>query len=179
MFEKINHGALRLPPYHPDFNPIEMTWTAIKVAAKNVNWNVSQTMELIREKVNWKGQKEWSEKKSLTENWKRSEMNIGRATILLTKWRNNYSSLMQLRIWKLSLKVRATITVMKLCQVPRIITWYASRKDFISGISPSVTVLNNNKCKCIKNIKCNNNVCVYDKICPCRKVGYRNWISNL
>lgn len=37
MFEKINHGALRLPPYHPDFNPIEMTWTAIKVAAKNVN----------------------------------------------------------------------------------------------------------------------------------------------
>lgn len=37
MFKKINHGALRLPPYHPDFNPIEMAWTAIKVAAKNVD----------------------------------------------------------------------------------------------------------------------------------------------
>ncbi|CAB3256512.1 unnamed protein product [Arctia plantaginis] len=39
-----------------------MVWAAIKghVAAKNVDWNVTRTMELIREKVNLMGQEEWS-----------------------------------------------------------------------------------------------------------------------
>ncbi|GBP26282.1 hypothetical protein EVAR_95450_1 [Eumeta japonica] len=33
-----NHSVLRLPPYHPDLNPIEMAWANIKgyVSSKNV-----------------------------------------------------------------------------------------------------------------------------------------------
>ncbi|CAG4907110.1 unnamed protein product [Colias eurytheme] len=62
MFKKYNHNVLRLPPYHPDLNPIEMAWAAIKghVAIKNVDWNVTRTMELIQEKVTLLGEKQWS-----------------------------------------------------------------------------------------------------------------------
>lgn len=45
------HEVLRLPPYHPDLNPIEMAWSDIKqyVGRKNVNWSLKKCIELIKE----------------------------------------------------------------------------------------------------------------------------------
>lgn len=47
-----NHNILRLPPYHPDLNPIEMAWSMIKqyVGSKNVKWNINNAIELVKEK---------------------------------------------------------------------------------------------------------------------------------
>lgn len=73
------HAVLRLPPYHPDLNPIEMAWAAIKghVAQKNVTWNVEDIMKLIEEKVNSMGEPEWSrlciKVRSTEEEYKKNE----------------------------------------------------------------------------------------------------------
>lgn len=38
IITKAGHTVLRLPPYHPDLNPIEMIWGAVKnaIASRNV-----------------------------------------------------------------------------------------------------------------------------------------------
>lgn len=56
-----NHTVLRLPPDHPDLNPVEIAWTAIKeyVAKKSISWNINNAMELVKQKVNLMGQEEW------------------------------------------------------------------------------------------------------------------------
>ena len=48
------HEILRLPPYHPDLNPIEMIWSQIKrmVASKNTTFRVNDVLELTNEAFN-------------------------------------------------------------------------------------------------------------------------------
>lgn len=47
------HNILRLPPYHPDLNPIELVWADIKeyMARRQVSYTISQTEMLCKEKV--------------------------------------------------------------------------------------------------------------------------------
>lgn len=61
ILNEAGHSTLRLPPYHPDLNPIEMAWSQIKgyVASKNVSWNLTQIIGLVNEKVNLIGATEW------------------------------------------------------------------------------------------------------------------------
>lgn len=53
LLREHGHSVLRLPPYHPDFNPIENIWAMIKgyVAKKNVSMNMDTIMRLAKEKV--------------------------------------------------------------------------------------------------------------------------------
>lgn len=55
------HSVLRLPPYHPDFNPIENIWSQLKqyVAQRNVDMNMTTVRNLLQEKVNMIGSEEW------------------------------------------------------------------------------------------------------------------------
>ncbi|CAK1584696.1 unnamed protein product [Parnassius mnemosyne] len=52
IFKEHGHDVLRLPPYHPNLNPIEMAWAAIKgyVSSKDVRWNVPRVIELVERK---------------------------------------------------------------------------------------------------------------------------------
>ena len=55
MIDKIakdeGHIILRLPPYHPDLNPIEMVWSQVKgiVAQKNTTCRVNDVMQLAND----------------------------------------------------------------------------------------------------------------------------------
>lgn len=55
------HDVLRLPPYHPDFNPIENIWSQIKghVSKRNIDMNMGTVKKLIEEKINMIGPDEW------------------------------------------------------------------------------------------------------------------------
>lgn len=58
------HDVLRLPPYHPDLNPIELIWADIKgfVAKRNTTCSISQAQALCEEKILSMGAKEWEAK---------------------------------------------------------------------------------------------------------------------
>lgn len=61
IMEEHGHKIVRLPPYHPDFNPIENIWAQIKqhVAKRNIAMNVTSVKEAILEKINNIGSEEW------------------------------------------------------------------------------------------------------------------------
>ncbi|CAG4975819.1 unnamed protein product [Colias eurytheme] len=62
ILNETGHAVLRLPPYHPDLNQIEMAWSQIKgyVASKNVSWNLARITDLVNDKVNLMGATEWA-----------------------------------------------------------------------------------------------------------------------
>jgi transposase len=57
-----SQSALRLPPYHPDLNPIELIWASIKeyVTRKNVSFCLDYAMKLAEEMFNIVTKEEWS-----------------------------------------------------------------------------------------------------------------------
>lgn len=55
------HDILRLPPYHPDLNPIELIWAEIKgyVAKRNTSCTMAKAKALCEEKVSRMGAEDW------------------------------------------------------------------------------------------------------------------------
>lgn len=62
LLAKFGHTVLRLPPYHPDLNPIENIWALVKdhVAQKNVTFRLEDARTLLEEKIASIGAEEWS-----------------------------------------------------------------------------------------------------------------------
>lgn len=58
------HVVLRLPPYHPDLNPIELIWAEVKnhVASKNVQCSIERIKSLAEEKFSLIGTEEWAKR---------------------------------------------------------------------------------------------------------------------
>lgn len=57
------HGlcVLRLPPYHPDLNPVEKIWALVKnwVASHNTTFKLADTKALVRQKFEEVSVQEW------------------------------------------------------------------------------------------------------------------------
>lgn len=55
------HTVLRLPPYHPDLNPIEMIWADVKnyVATHNTTFKLPDIKKLCEERFSMIGQDQW------------------------------------------------------------------------------------------------------------------------
>lgn len=68
------HSVLRLPPYHPDLNPIETIWAQLKhyVASKNVTFKTDDVRRLCEEKFSAMGVDVW---RPICEHVKRLEKN--------------------------------------------------------------------------------------------------------
>lgn len=51
LLQQHGHTALRLPPYHPDLNPIELIWATVKnnVARKNVTFKLQDAQQLAQQ----------------------------------------------------------------------------------------------------------------------------------
>lgn len=64
LFSKSGHTVLRLPPYHPDLNPIELIWSLLKgrVAKKNVTFNIDAVERLVSETCESITKDEWKKR---------------------------------------------------------------------------------------------------------------------
>ncbi|XP_030040239.2 uncharacterized protein LOC115455708 [Manduca sexta] len=56
-----NHTVLRIPPYHPDLNPLEIAWGAIQeyVSKKDVPWTIANVIQLVEERIKVMDGLEW------------------------------------------------------------------------------------------------------------------------
>lgn len=56
------HAVLRLPPYHPDLNPIELIWSDMKkwVGSKNVSFKIDDVKRLCEEKFDSITKEDWA-----------------------------------------------------------------------------------------------------------------------
>jgi transposase len=64
ILQSKGHLVLRLPPYHPELNPIEMIWSEIKryVAEKNITFNLNNTKQLCEEKISAMTASDWDKR---------------------------------------------------------------------------------------------------------------------
>lgn len=61
MLTEHGHSVLRLPPYHPDLNPIELIWSDLKnwVSSRNVTFKIEDVQKLCEEKFNLITKEDW------------------------------------------------------------------------------------------------------------------------
>ena len=61
VLEDHGHNVLRLPPYHPELNPIENIWATAKnwVAKHNTTFNLNDVADLARKKFDAMGEADW------------------------------------------------------------------------------------------------------------------------
>lgn len=62
LLETHGHKALRLPPYHPELNPIEKIWAFVKnwVASRNTTFKLPDVEQLARQKFAEVTVEEWA-----------------------------------------------------------------------------------------------------------------------
>ena len=62
LLEEKGHKVLRLPPYHPELNPIEKIWACVKdyVATRNTKFTLQYVEELAREKFEAITAEDWA-----------------------------------------------------------------------------------------------------------------------
>jgi transposase len=62
ILEEHGHCVLRLPPYHPELNPIELIWGLVKncAATHNVSFRLDEVENLLRQKFNSVTPDEWA-----------------------------------------------------------------------------------------------------------------------
>ena len=63
LLEAHGHSVLRLPPYSPHFNPIEMIWAIVKgrVASLNTTYNLDDVQRIANEQFALVTVQEWQE----------------------------------------------------------------------------------------------------------------------
>lgn len=64
LLEEKGHSVLRLPPYHPELNPIELVWADVKnwVARNNVSLKMSDVISLCQKKFAFMTADDWRPK---------------------------------------------------------------------------------------------------------------------
>lgn len=64
LCREYGHTALRLPPYHPDLNPIELIWATVKnnVSQRNVTFKLENVKQLTEEEFKKIGVEEWKKR---------------------------------------------------------------------------------------------------------------------